>query len=81
MVESLVVETKVRFRPLSPAEIIWYVATGEGRDKAGGYASQARAGAFIETIEGSVSSVIGLPLAESLALLERAGIELPWAAQ
>lgn len=81
IVESLVVETKVRFRVLSPAEIVWYVATGEGRDKAGGYASQARAGAFIAAVEGSISSVIGLPLAESLALLERAGVELPWAMQ
>jgi len=79
--ESLVVVTKVRFRTLSLAEIVWYVATGEGRDKAGGYASQARAGAFIEAIDGSVSSVIGLPLAESLALLARAGVELPWAMQ
>lgn len=77
--DSLVVETKVRFRALSLAEIVWYVATGEGRDKAGGYASQARAGAFIEAIEGSVTSVIGLPLAEALALIERAGVELPWA--
>ena len=81
LVESLVVETTVRFRALSLAEIVWYVATGEGRDKAGGYASQARAGAFIEAIEGSVSSVIGLPLAQTLALLERAGVELPWAMQ
>ena len=79
VVESLVVETKVRFKPLSLGEIVWYVATGEGRDKAGGYASQARAGAFIEAIDGSVSSVIGLPLAETLALLERAGVEPPWA--
>ncbi len=79
IVESLVVETTVRFRTLSLAEILWYVATGEGRDKAGGYASQARAGAFIEAIDGSVSSVIGLPLAESIALLGRAGVELPWA--
>ena len=76
---SLVVETKVRFRPLSDAEISWYVATGEGTDKAGGYASQARAGAFIEAMEGSATSVIGLPLAETLALLQRAGVELPWA--
>ena len=76
-VESRVVQTLVHFRALSLAEIVWYVATGEGRDKAGGYASQARAGAFIASIEGSVSSVIGLPLAESLAMLERAGIELP----
>ena len=77
--ESLVVETRVRFRALTEPEIAWYVATGEGRDKAGGYASQARAGAFIEAMEGSSTSVIGLPLAETLALLKRAGLELPWA--
>ena len=77
--ESLVVETKVRFRPLSEAEIAWYAATGEGSDKAGGYASQARAGAFIESMEGSPTSVIGLPLAEAIALLRRAGGVLPWA--
>ena len=76
--ESMVVSTAVRFRRLSPAEIAWYVATGEGRDKAGGYASQARAGAFITAMDGSSTSVIGLPLAESVAMLERAGVPMPW---
>lgn len=78
-VRSQVVTTAVRFRTLRTAEIAWYVATGEGRDKAGGYASQARAGAFITALEGSSTSVIGLPLAESVALLEAAGLPLPWA--
>ncbi|MBX7097851.1 MAG: Maf family protein [Myxococcaceae bacterium] len=76
--ESLVVSTAVRFRPLSAAEIAWYVGTGEGRDKAGGYASQARAGAFITAMTGSSTSVIGLPLAEAVAMLERAGVPMPW---
>ena len=76
---SVVVETKVRFRALTEAEVAWYAATGEGRDKAGGYASQARAGAFIEAMEGSPTSVIGLPLVEAIALLQAAGVELPWA--
>ena len=76
---SVVVETKVKFRALTEAEIAWYVASGEGRDKAGGYASQARAGAFIESMEGSPTSVIGLPLVEAIRLIQRAGVELPWA--
>jgi septum formation protein len=75
---SEVVETIVTFRALSDAQIAWYVATGEGRDKAGGYASQARAGAFIDALDGSPTGVIGLPLTETLALLERAGVALPW---
>ena len=70
--------SEVRFRALSDAEISWYVSTGEGHDKAGGYASQARAGAFITSLNGSSTSVIGLPLAETVELLEGAGFSLPW---
>ncbi len=77
-VRSLVVTTDVHVRALSEAEIAWYVATGEGRDKAGGYAVQGHAGAFITALGGSASSVIGLPLAETAALLEGAGFPLPW---
>lgn len=77
-VEACVIGSDVVFRPLTEAEIAWYVATGEGRDKAGGYASQGLAGAFITAIEGSSTSVIGLPLAESVELLRRAGVRLPW---
>jgi septum formation protein len=80
VVRSLVVETAVQFRSLTDAEVRWYVSTGEGRDKAGGYASQARAGAFITSLHGSSTSVIGLPLAETLELLQAAGFRLPWAA-
>lgn len=75
---SLVVTTDVRFKPLTDAEIAWYLATGEGHDKAGGYAVQGHAGAFITSLTGSSTSVIGLPLAETAALLERAGYPLPW---
>lgn len=75
---AALVETVVSFRALSPAEISWYVSTGEGKDKAGGYASQARAGAFIASMRGSPTNVIGLPLAETLALLQTAGIGMPW---
>jgi septum formation protein len=78
LLRSLVVETWVEFRPLSDAEVEWYVGTGEGRDKAGGYAMQGKAGAFITAIRGSSSSVIGLPLAETMGLLGLAGLPLPW---
>lgn len=79
-VRTQVVVTRVTFRALSPQEIGWYVATGEGQDKAGGYASQARAGGFITRLDGSATSVIGLPLAEALALLADAGLVFPWSA-
>ena len=73
-----VVTTRVSFRQLTEAEIGWYVATGEPMDKAGAYAIQERGGAFVAAIEGSYSNVVGLPLAESLELLESAGLTLPW---
>ncbi len=52
----------VRFGPLTSEEIAWYVATGEPRDKAGAYAVQGLASRFIESIEGSYSNVVGLPV-------------------
>jgi septum formation protein len=76
---SRVVRTAVRFRALSPAEIAWYVGTGEPLDKAGAYAVQGRAGAFVEALDGSPTNVIGLPLPETLALLTEAGLTLPFA--
>jgi septum formation protein len=75
---EVVVATEVAFAPLSGEEIAWYVATGEPRDKAGAYAIQGAAGAFVSAVRGSVSNVIGLPLAETLALLRAAGLPLPW---
>lgn len=77
-VGAVVVTTDVRFKALTDAEIAWYLSTLEGQDKAGGYAVQGHAGAFITDLTGSSSSVIGLPLAETAALLERAGYPLPW---
>ena len=53
--------SKVRIAPLSDAEISWYVATGEPRDKAGAYAVQGKGARFIESISGSYSNVMGLP--------------------
>jgi len=71
---SRAVETAVRFKRLSAAEIAGYVASGEWRGKAGGYAIQGRAGAFIPWIGGSYSNVVGLPLTETLGLLAAAGV-------
>jgi septum formation protein len=65
--------TVVAFKRLSAAEIDAYVATGEWRGKAGGYALQGRAGALIRFVGGSPSGVIGLPVFETRALLESAG--------
>ncbi|MGH8584018.1 MAG: Maf family protein [Gammaproteobacteria bacterium] len=72
--EVLVNTTQVFFRALSDAERLRYVATNEPCGKAGGYAIQGLAAAFIERIEGSYTGVMGLPLFETAALLERAGI-------
>jgi septum formation protein len=58
------VTTRVTFRGVGPAEAQAYAATGEGRDKAGAYAVQGRAAAFIERLEGSYTCVVGLPLSE-----------------
>jgi septum formation protein len=53
--------TTVEFRPLTDQDIAWYVSTGEGRDKAGGYAIQGLASRFIPRIDGSYSNVVGIP--------------------
>jgi len=66
--------SSVAMRRLSAQEIDHYVATGEGEDKAGGYAIQGRAAAFIIRIDGSYSGVMGLPLAETAELLARVGM-------
>jgi len=68
--------TEVKFRQLSDAEIAGYWATGEPQDKAGGYAIQGVAAAFIEQIRGSYSGVMGLPLFETSRLLELFGYAL-----
>jgi septum formation protein len=75
---TAVVSAEVRLDPLTDAQIDWYVATGEPLDKAGAYAIQGIAGAFVRELRGSVSNVIGLPLAETLELLRRARVPLPW---
>lgn len=54
--------TRVRFCEMSRAEIDWYVATGEPRDKAGAYAIQGKGGLFVEEIEGDYFNIVGLPI-------------------
>lgn len=66
-------DTIVTFKRLSDAEIDWYVASGEGMGKAGGYAIQGKAEAFVRFLSGSHSGVVGLPVFETRALLEGAG--------
>lgn len=75
---DVVVATTVQFRELSPAQIDWYWLTGEPKDKAGGYAIQGKGGAFVERIDGSHSNVVGLPLPQTLELLDQAGVQPPW---
>jgi septum formation protein len=67
------VTTAVIFKRLSPDEIERYLASGEWRGKAGGYAIQGLAAAFIPAITGSYSNVVGLPLAETWAMLQGLG--------
>jgi septum formation protein len=64
--------TGVYMRDLSPADINWYVDSGEGRDKAGGYAVQGLASRFIPRIDGSYANVVGLPVAAVADLLREA---------
>ena len=66
---SKLVETRVRFKRLARSEMETYLAAGEWRGKAGGYAIQGRAGAFAIRLVGSYSAVVGLPLYETVALL------------
>jgi len=68
-----IVETRLRFKRLSSAEIAAYLAHGEWSGKAGGYAIQGLAGTFVAKLIGSYSSVVGLPLQESVALLAGEG--------
>jgi septum formation protein len=68
--------SKVRFKRLTDAEIERYAKSGEGVGKAGGYALQGKAAGLIDWMQGSYSGIVGLPLFETRALLESAGIEL-----
>lgn len=74
---SRLVETRVHFKRLGDDEIRNYLASGEGIGKAGGYAIQGRAGAFVTALQGSYSGVVGLPLYESMSLLRGMGLRTP----
>jgi septum formation protein len=71
------VTTRVFFKSLDPAEIRWYIATGEPFDKAGGYAIQGQGAFLVKKIEGSYTNVVGLPLSEVIeALKEIEAVEI-----
>ena len=70
-------ESQVSFAHLDEARITAYVTSGEPYDKAGGYAIQGRAGAFVERLEGSYTGVMGLPLYETARLLREFGVIVP----
>ncbi len=72
------VHTRVTMRAGTEDEVARYVATGEGRDKAGAYAIQGIAGGFVTRIDGSYSNVVGLPLAESIEALRALGALGHW---
>ena len=78
-----VVETRVRFRNISDQEIGAYLASGEWKGKAGGYAIQGIAGAFVVKLVGSYTNVVGLPLTEVVSLLAGEGypVTLLWLAK
>jgi septum formation protein len=73
---SRVVETIVKFKPLTESEIGFYSNCGEGVGKAGGYSIQGSAQAFVSFISGSFSNIIGLPLFETRGMLESLGYQL-----
>ncbi|HYC62986.1 MAG TPA: Maf family protein [Thermoanaerobaculia bacterium] len=73
--DTRVVESEVRMLPLSREEIEWYVRTGEPLDKAGAYAVHGIASMFIESIHGSYTNVVGLPLATLFLMLRKAGLD------
>jgi septum formation protein len=74
--ESTFQVSRVYFRHLSPQEINAYIATGEPMDKAGAYAVQGIASAFIEKIEGCYTNIIGLPIPPVVRMLRKAGIKV-----
>jgi septum formation protein len=75
---SRVVTSTVTFRQFSDQDIQAYCATGEPLDKAGGYAIQGFAGVFVQSLSGSYSAVMGLPLCETAGLLAAVGIWPRW---
>ncbi len=73
--DTRVAESEVRMLPLTAQDIEWYVGTGEPLDKAGAYAVQGIGAMFIDSIHGSYTNVVGLPLALLFQMLRKAGID------
>jgi septum formation protein len=73
--DTHVCSSEVRILPLTESDIDWYVRTGEPLDKAGSYAVQGIGGMFIDSVHGSYTNVVGLPLALLFQMLRKAGIE------
>jgi len=69
-------DTRVRFREIGQREIVAYCRSGEFEGKAGAYAIQGLAGMFVESLHGSYSGVVGLPVFETAALLRAAGLDI-----
>ncbi len=78
VIRQKTVETRVKMKRLSDAEISAYLRSGEWQGKAGGYAIQGMAAAFIPEIYGSYTNVVGLPLAETAGLLTGLGFPVPY---
>ena len=72
-IRTRLVETMIAIKRLSPDEVDFYVAHGEWRGKAGGYALQGYGEVYVRHLAGSYSNVVGLPLAETRHLLKSAG--------
>jgi septum formation protein len=72
--ETRIVSSRVKFRAIAPEEARAYWASGEPQDKAGSYAIQGLAAVFVESLTGSYSAVVGLPLCETAEILQRFGI-------
>jgi septum formation protein len=75
-IRTAVSSTEVRFREISPDEALAYWQSGEPRDKAGAYAIQGLGGVFVESISGSYSGVVGLPVFETARMLRDAGLRV-----
>ncbi len=75
--QAVAIETsRVRMAPMAPAEVAWYVATGEPLDKAGAYAVQDLGAMFVESVHGNYTNVVGLPLPATARLFRELGYEM-----
>lgn len=75
-IERALVTTEVTFAELGDADVDWYVGTGEASGKAGAYAIQGSAASLVARVDGSVSNVVGLPMAETVAVLRACGLRI-----